>query len=155
MAVPVAITGAQISIFWNNNQYKEVADISFTVEYGEEPIYGIDSPYIQEISGGKISVTGQVKSFRLKQSGGLQGKSLRPLFTDVSAAPYVGLRVSDRSTGEDIIFIPQCKVTSESHTIPAKGVYMINFSFIGMVPLFALDRVDPTGDIFGSFGKLF
>lgn len=145
MSVPLVITGASIEIFWNNTQYKEVADISFTVDYGEEEIYGIDSPYPQEISGGKISITGTVKSFRLKQSGGLQGKNLRPLYTDVSAAPYVGLRVSHRSTGEDIIFIPQCKITSESHTIPAKGVYMINFSFKGMVPMFALDRVSPGG----------
>jgi len=140
MAVPVTITGAQISIFWNNTQYKEIADITFTVSYGEEEVYGIDSQYPQEILGGKISISGNVTGFRLKNNGGLQAKNLRPLFTDVSAAPYVSLRVSDRSTSEDIIFIPQCKITEESHTIPSKGVYKLNFSFKGMVPLFALDR---------------
>lgn len=140
MAVPVVITGAKIEIFWNNQQYKEIADVSFTVDYGEEEIYGIDSPYCQEIAGGKITVSGQVSGFRLKLSGGLQAKNLRPLFSDVSANPLVSLRVSDRSTSEDIIFIPQCKVSSESHTIPSKGTYKLNFSFKGMVPYFALDR---------------
>jgi len=149
-SIPVVITGALISLYWNNTQYKEVADITFTVDYGEEEIFGIDSPYPQEIAGGKIMVTGQVKSFRLKQSGGLQGKSLRPLFSDVSAAPYVGVRVSDRSTQEDILFVPQCKVTSETHTIPSKGVYSITFNFKGMVPLFALDRVSTAGGFLGA-----
>jgi hypothetical protein len=140
MAVPIVITGAHIEIFWNNQQYKEVADISFTVDYGEEEIYGIDSPYAQEIAGGKITITGQVNGFRLKLSGGLQAKNLRPLFSDVSANPLVSLRVSDRATSEDIIFIPQCKISSESHSIPTRGTYKLNFNFKGMVPFFALDR---------------
>ena len=139
-SLPVVITGAQIQIFWNNQMYKEVADISFTINYDEQEIFGIDSQYPQEIASGKITITGQVNGFRIKNSGGLQAKNLRPLFTDVTANPYVSLRVSDRTTQEDIIFIPQCKVTEESHSIPAKGVYKLNFSFNGMVPLMALDR---------------
>lgn len=139
-SLPVVMTGAQIEIYWNNQQYKEVADITFTVDYGEEEIYGIDSPYAQEISGGRIMVSGSVSGFRIKNSAGLQAKSLRPLFTDVSAAAYVSLRVTDRSTSEDIIFIPQCKVSSESHNIPSRGTYKLNFSFKGMIPYFALDR---------------
>jgi hypothetical protein len=139
-SLPVVITGAHIEIFWNNMQFKEVADVNFTVDYGEEEIWGIDSPYPQEIAGNRITVSGQVSGFRLKLSGGLQGKNLRPLFTDVSANPYVSLRVSDRATSEDIIFIPQCKVSSETHSIPSRGVYKLNFSFKGAIPLFALDR---------------
>ena len=139
-SLPVVLTGAHIEIFWNNQIYKEVADVSFSIDYGEDEIYGIDSQYAQEIAGGKISVSGNVSGFRLKLSGGLQGKSLRPLFTDVSAAPYVSLRVTDRATSEDIIFIPQCKITTENHSIPSRGTYKLNFNFKGMVPLMALDR---------------
>lgn len=140
MGLPVVLTGALIQIHWNNAQYKEVADISFTVDYGEYPIGQIDSPYAAEIAGGAISVTGTVNGFRLKLDGGLQGKNLRPLFTDVSAAPYVSLRVSDRNTKEDILFIPQCKIVSESHSIPSRGTYKLSFQFRGIIPYFALDR---------------
>jgi len=140
MSLPVVITGAQITIFWNNQLYKEVADVSFGIDYGEEEIFGIDSAYSQEIAGGKVTVSGNVSGFRIKNSGGLQAKNLRPLFTDVSANPYVSLRVTDRSTSEDILFIPQCKVVSENHSIPATGTYKLNFSFKGMIPLMALDR---------------
>lgn len=138
--IPVVITGAHIEIFWNNQQYKEVADITFTCDYGEYTIGQIDSPYPAEIAGGMIDISGQVSGFRLKNSGGLQAKNLRPLFTDQSANPYVSLRVTDRATQEDIIFIPQCKISSENHNIPSKGTYKLNFSFKGMVPFWALDR---------------
>lgn len=137
---PVVITGAQINLYINNQLYKEVESLSFTIDYGEYEIDQIDSPYPAEIAGGKIRVTGSVNGLRLKLSGGLQAKNMRPLFSDVSAAPYISIRVSDRSTQEDIIFIPQCKVSNETHTVPNKGTYKLNFSFIGMVPYFALDR---------------
>lgn len=140
MSLPVVITSAQITISWNNAIYKEVADISFTIDYGEEEIYGIDSQYAQEIAGGKITVSGNVNGYRIKNNGGLQGKNLRSLFTDVSANPYVSLLVQDRTTQENIIFIPQCKVSSETHSIPTKGIYKLNFSFKGIIPLMALDR---------------
>ena len=140
MAVPVVITGAHIEIFWNNLQYKEVADITFTVDYSEEEIYGIDSQYAQEIAGGKITVNGQVNGFRLKLSNGLQAKNLRSLFSDVTGSPYVSLRVSDRATSEYLIFIPMCKISSETYSIPNRGTVKLNFSFKGVVPFFPLDR---------------
>jgi hypothetical protein len=139
-SLPVVITSAKVEIFWNNLQYKEVADVSFTVDYGEEEIYGIDSQYAQEIAGGRISVSGQVNGFRLRLSNGLQAKNLRSLFSDVTASPYVSLRISDRQTSEDLIFIPQCKINSETYSIPNKGTVKLNFSFKGMVPFFPLDR---------------
>ena len=139
-SLPVVITSAKVEIYWNNKQYKEVADVTFTVDYGEEEIYGIDSPYAQEIAGGKISVSGSVNGFRLKLSGGLQAKNLRSLFTDVSASPYVSLRISDRQTSEDLIYIPQCKISSETYSVPNKGTVKLNFNFKGMIPYFPLDR---------------
>lgn len=140
MAVPVTITGPHIVLYVNNTQYKEVESITFTVDYGEYEIDGIDSPYAQEIAGGKIRVNGTVNSLRLKLSNGLQAKTMRPLFSDQSAAPYISFRVSDRATSEDIIFIPQCKVSNERHTVASKGVYRITFDFVGVVPFWALDR---------------
>jgi hypothetical protein len=139
-SLPVVITGAHINLYINNQLYKEVESVSFTVSYGEEEIFGIDSPYPQEIAGGKITVSGSVNGLRLKLSGGLQAKNIRSLFNDVSASPYISIRISDRATQEDIIFIPQCKCSDESHTAPSKGTYKLNFNFKGLVPFFALDR---------------
>jgi hypothetical protein len=140
MAVPVILTGANIVLWINGTQYKQVTTVSFTVDYSEDGIFGIDSPYAQEIAGNRITVRGQVNGLRVKLSGGLQAVSLRPLFNDSAASPYVSIRIQDRATTEDIIFIPNCKVNLESHSAGIKSTYKLNFNFIGQMPLFALDR---------------
>ena len=140
MSVPVILTGPNIQVYINNKLYKQIQGISFTIDYGETEIYGIDSPYAQEIAGNKITVKGQVVGMRVKNSGGLQAVSMRPLFTDSAASPYVSFRVHDRVTSEDIIFIPNCKITNESHQIQTKQSYKLNFNFTGQIPLMALDR---------------
>lgn len=140
MAVPVVLTGANIKLYINNKVYPIVQSVAFTVDYGETEIYGIDSPYPQEIGSNKIVVRGQVSGLRLKLSGGLQGVNMRPLFFDSAASPYISIRIQDRATSEDIIFIPNCKITMESHTIATKQTYKLNFNFVGQVPYFALDR---------------
>jgi hypothetical protein len=134
------LAGANISLYINNKLYKIVQSVSLSVDYGETEIYGIDSPYAQEIATTKVVVRGTVNGLRIKNSGGLQGSNLRPLFTDIAASPYISIRITDFTTGEDIIFIPNAKVTRESHSIAMKSTYKLNFDFVGQVPLFALDR---------------
>ncbi len=140
MSVPVILTGPNIRIYVNNKQYKQVQGVSFTVDYAEQSIYGIDVPYAQEIASNRVTVSGQVIGMRVKLSGGLQAVSLRTLFYDTAASPYVSIRIQDRATGEDILFVPNAKVTMESHAIQTKSTYKLNFNFIGQIPLFALDR---------------
>lgn len=140
MAQSLVLSGANIKLYINNKVYKTVQSISLNVDYGETEIYGIDAIYAQELAATKVSVRGSVQGIRIKLSGGLQGDNLRPLFTDINAAPYVSIRISDRTSGEDIIFIPNAKVTREAHQIATKSTYKINFDFVGQIPLFALDR---------------
>lgn len=134
------LTGAHIKLYINNALYKEVQAVNFSIDYGEQETYGIDSPYPQEIATTRIAVRGSVQGLRLKMSGGLQAKNARPLFQDVAANPYISVRIQDRQTGEDIMFIPNAKVTRESHNIVTKTTYKMSFDFTGMIPLMALDR---------------
>jgi hypothetical protein len=136
------MVGSQIIVYINNQPYKVTQSLTFEVDYGEEAIYGIDTPYAQEIAGGRVVVRGSVKGLRIKNSGGLQGYNLRPLFTDLMASPYVSIRVADRTTGEDIVLVQSAKISNESHTASIKGSYKLNFDFVGQIPLFALDRAD-------------
>lgn len=140
MAAPITLQGAHIKLYLNNKLYKVAQTVTFQVDYGETEIYGIDSMYPQEIAPTKISVRGNVNGLRIKQSGGLQAAELRPLFQDAAASPYISIRIQDRSTGEDIIFIPNAKVANEGHSAAIKSSYKLNFSFVGQIPLFALDR---------------
>lgn len=134
------LSGANIVLWINNKQYKVVQSVTFSVDYGETEIYGIDAEYAQEIAPTKVTVRGSVQGLRLKSSGGLQGSNMRPLFNEIMASPYISIRIQDRQSTEDIVFIPQAKVTRESHTMGIKSTYKLNFDFVGIVPLFALDR---------------
>jgi hypothetical protein len=140
MAAGIVLSGANIILWVNNVQYKEVQTLTFSVDYGEEPIYGIDSPMPQEIAGTRLTIKGNVSGIRIKNSGGIQAKNLRPLFTDLGASPYVSIRIQDRQSQEDILFIPQAKVVRENHTAATKSSYKLNFDFVGMMALWALDR---------------
>ena len=140
MSQPLTIRGSDILLWVNNIQYPEVQSVTFSIDYQETEIYGIDSPWPQEIASTKVTTKGSVNGIRIKNSGGLQGKNLRPLFSDIAASPYVSIRIQDRQTNEDIIFISQAKVTRETHSAVTKSTYKLSFDFVGMQPLFALDR---------------
>lgn len=140
MSQSIVLTGAQIRLYVNNKIYNTVQSINLTVDYGETEIYGIDSPYPQEIAPGKIMVRGQISCIRVQNSGGLQAGRLRPLTKDFAASPYISLRINDRKTNEDIVFIPNAKVTRETHVAGTKQTYKLTFEFVGQMAMFALDR---------------
>lgn len=132
MANQRTIAGAHIKIYINGVVYNEVQQIDYTIDYGEEPIYGIDSVFPQEIKTSRISVQGSLTGVRLGGSGGLQGQSITPGIRNSVFGPYISLRVFDRKTGEDVLFVPYAKVVNEKMTIPAKGVAKLSFNFTGL-----------------------
>jgi hypothetical protein len=140
MAQSIVLAGPQIRVYVNGKLYKEVKSINVSIDYGEQEIYGIDSPYAQEIALSRLTIRGSVHGIRIKNSGGLQAKNMRPLFKDLAASPYISIRIQDLTSSEDIIFLPQAKVTRESHVAEAKRTYNLDFDFIAQVPLMALDR---------------
>jgi hypothetical protein len=140
MASQRTISGAQIKIYINGIVYDEAQQLDYTIDYGEEPIYGIDSFFPQEIKITRISVQGTISGLRVKDSNGLQGYSIRPGVRDSVFAPYISIRIADRETGEDILFIPNAKVTNERSSVSAKGVMKTTFSFTGLQPQQPLDR---------------
>jgi hypothetical protein len=135
-----SINAASIIIWINNQKYNSAQSISFNVDYGESLLYGIDSQFAQEIVPGKVAISGNISGIRVRNSGGIQAISARSLIVDIISSPYISLRIQDRVTQEDILFIPRCKVTSESHSAAAKGTYKLSFSFLGILPEWALDR---------------
>jgi hypothetical protein len=139
------ISGAHIKLYVNGVVYNEVQQIDYLLDYGEEPIYGIDSIFPQEIKVSRVSIQGNVSGIRVISSNGLQGYNLRPKITDSYFAPYVSLRIVDRRTGEDIMFIPHARVTSEKMSVSAKGNVSVNFSFTGLQGQQTLDRPVTSG----------
>jgi hypothetical protein len=139
MARSLSLKGAEVKLYIGGKLYTEVRNLSYTIDYGEKEIYGIDSPYPQEIRTTRISIQGQVSGVRIKYSGGTQGKGARPKINEILNAPYVAIRVQDRFSQQDILFLPQAKITNENISIAAKGVVKLSFSFKGIIPYGEID----------------
>jgi hypothetical protein len=135
-----SLTGAHIKLFINNVAYTSAQSVTFGIDYGIQSQYGIDSPYPQELAPGKITVNGSIQGIRIKNSGGLQSKSIRPLFYNAAASNYISIRIQDRQSGEDIFYCEKCMVTKESHAAVVKTTYRLSFDFVGIIPLMSVDR---------------
>lgn len=136
----IILSGALVRLYVNNQIYKVAQDVRLELDTGEYAIYGINSPYPQELAGGgQVAIRGSVRGLRVQQSGGLQGQNLRPLFSDLAASNYVSLRLEDRSTGETIWSVPKAKITKVSDAAMIKATYKVSFDFVGQVLFWPLD----------------
>lgn len=136
----VVLTGALVRVYINNRLYKEAQSVQYTLDSGEHEIYGIDSPFPQEIASTRSTVTGSISGLRVRFSGGLQSYNAKPLITDLVKAEYISIRIQDRVSGEDILFVPNAKISQQTFQAAAKGTVKLNFNFKGLVGLEPLDR---------------
>lgn len=136
----IILSGSLTRLYINGTIYKVAQSVSLEVDTGEHETRGINSPYPQTIDGGgQISVRGSVRGLRVKQSAGVQGQNIRPLFTDLAASNYVSLRLEDRSTGETLWSVPKAKITKVNETSSIKSTYKLNFDWIGIILFWPLD----------------
>lgn len=140
MAAQRTIAGAHLKIYINGVVYNEAQQLDYTIDYGEEPIYGIDSIFPQEIKITRVSINGSISGLRLANSNGLQSANIRPGVRSSYFAPYISIRITDIRTGEDIMFVPYAKVINEKTSVSAKGTMKTTFSFTGLQPQQPLDR---------------
>lgn len=134
MAQTVTLSGAQVRAYFGGTLLKELQNITYTINYGETQIFGIDSPFPQEIATTQITVQGSASMIYVQAGGGLQSKDIRSRIHEVLYAPYISLRIKDRKNAIDLFFCPQIKVTQETMTIGAKGTVKVNFNFTGIIP---------------------
>lgn len=139
MGFSKVIKGSEIKLFIGGKLYAEVQSLSYTIDYSESEIYGIDSPYPQEIKTDKISCQGTINGVRIKLTGGLQGYNARPRINEILHNPYVSLEIRDRQTDTKLLWLPQMKVTSETFSVEAKGIVKLSFNFKGIVPYNEMD----------------
>lgn len=135
----LTITGSLCRLWVNNKIWSPVQSVSIESDSGIYPIFGINSPDAQELADGQRSIRGNIKAIRTKQSGGLQGVNLLPLFSDIAAGNYVSLRLEDRSTSETLWSIPKCRIGRVNESTQAKGIYVVNVEFTGQLLFWPLD----------------
>lgn len=139
MSQSVVLKGAEVKTYVSNKLFAEVQSIQYTIDYGEQEIYGIDSQFPQEIAPGRVQVSGTVSGLVIKGLGGLQAYDLRAKINEILYGPYTSLRLKDRHSDKDLFWLPQMKVVSEQMSIQAKGVVKISFTFKGIIPYNPID----------------
>lgn len=139
MGQSVTLKGSECKIYFGGKLYPEAQNIVYTINYGEQEIYGIDSIFPQEIATTRVSVQGSISGIRVKLSGGLQGKDVLTKINQRLFAPYISVEIRERQSDTKLIFIPQCKVTAETMQISSKGIVKLSFSFKGIIPYNPLD----------------
>jgi hypothetical protein len=134
------VTAALCRFYINNVVYKVTQDVTVNIDVGAYSIYGINSPYPQEIAtGGQNVVRGTAGVVRTRNSGGLQATSGVQLFSNLGSTNYSALRLEDRSSGETIWSIPKAQVSNIKESVSKKGIYHITFDFIGQILFYPLD----------------
>jgi hypothetical protein len=134
------MTGSNIILYLGGKIFPVVQNLTYSTDFGFTEIYGIDSPYAQEIAPTRISVTGTVTGLMVRGDCGTQGYGLTQLLKNYLSTQYITLRCQDRYTKDDIFTIKDMIISNQSATIPAKGLVSITFSFKGIMPTFPLDR---------------
>lgn len=139
MSQSVVLKGAEVKCYVSNKLFAEVQSIQYTIDYGEQEIFGIDSQFPQEIAPGRVMVQGTVSGLMIKNLGGLQAYDLRAKINEILHGPYTSLRLKDRHSDKDVFWLPQMKVVSEQVSIQAKGVVKVSFTFKGIIPYNPID----------------
>ena len=136
----LVVSAGRCRLYINNKIYAVTQNVSVSIDTGEYSIYGINSPYPQEIAGGgQNSVRGSAGIVRTSNSGGIQGVNARPLFSDLAASSYVSIRLEDRQTSETLWSIPKAKISNVKESVSIKGIYHITFDFVGQILFWPLD----------------
>jgi len=139
MAESKVLRGADVRIFISGNEYSESQSVQWTIDYGIQEIYGIDSVFPQEMAITRMSVQGNISGIIVKSNGRLQGHDIRVTINDLLQSPYTSLRIKDRHTDENLLWLPQMMVTNESVQVQTKGVAKLSFTFKGIIPYNTMD----------------
>jgi hypothetical protein len=128
------ISGAAVKLYIGGILYPNVRSISLTIDYGQEPIYGIDSFLPQEIKQTRVSVQGSISGVRIRTTSGLQGANIVKILKEQLQSPYLSVEIRDRISNEVMYFIQGVKVTNETFRASVKGTAELSFNFKGIMP---------------------
>jgi hypothetical protein len=134
MAKASTLSGAAIKLYVSGILYPQAQSVTLTIDYGEEPIYGIDSALPQEIRQTRISIQGSVSGVRILTDSGLQTNGIIPILKNSLHAPYISIEIRERESDAVLYFIQGVKVTSESFRAVSKGKIELSFNFKGTMP---------------------
>lgn len=150
MSRTITIPGAAVKIKINGQTLPSIQSMSWQIDYGEKPIYGIDSEFPQEIATTRQTIRGTVQNVRLRFSKGLQGVDLVPTLFNFLTGKYHEMRVIDRQTNKVLVVVEGMKISNQSYSVPTKGIVTFSFNFIGIAAREEIDETTPSNKRLGN-----
>ena len=128
------LQSAAIVVYLNGTVAPELTAINYQFDYGIKPIFSIDNPYPVELAQGAITVNGSVQGLRLSKTLGLmQDYNLRPLAGAVFNAQYCSIRIYNRRSKQNILFVPNAYITNQKVDINNRRIVTVDFNFTGLI----------------------
>lgn len=125
------LTGAAIHVFINGQLVPEVQNISYTEQKTHEPIFGIDTPFAQELAVTRYLITGTINGINLHRDR-IKTTRIKSKFTNILSAPYIKITIKNRKTGAVIMDISRAVVTSHNFNASVKTTSKFSMSFTGI-----------------------
>lgn len=128
------VVAANVKVILNGSVVGFCTEASWSIDYGNRPIYTIDSIVPAEIAPGPYRCTFNLSGTRLLQTS-LEdsGLALYP-GTNISA-PYFTLAILERNSGNLLLNIKACTLDSVQNSVAAKGMMVVNMAGTGFVAL--------------------
>jgi hypothetical protein len=108
-----------------------VAGLGFIMNYNRHEIFTIDDNTAVEIIPGPVNITGQLRIYRKKGTGGAEGQGLVAPEHLILREKYFNLLVVDRATDSQIIEIENCSVTKQTWNFDSQSLAVGTIEFTG------------------------
>jgi hypothetical protein len=140
MASPLTLSSAVVRVYLNGRILNTLTSISWSINYGMELKYGIDTPWPQEIADGRASVSVRISAVATHFDGGIMAKNnARALVSDLLQSPYSSLRVENRVNGDTLLYLVNCRCSNESVDAVVKQTVKYSFELLGTYPANGVD----------------
>lgn len=122
MARSKIISAANVVCFINNQVYGKVTGFSYSSSTPKKRQMGIDSLRPYELIPTGTVVQGQLALLRLVGDAGIEGAGMTAPFADLSKEKYFSIALVDRTSDTVIFQADYASISSESWSIPSKGI---------------------------------
>lgn len=143
MAINRIVRGADLKCYINGNLIGEFTDLSYSIDYGRRPIYGIDSTMPFELIPGPTKVSGSINMLRIRASAGLEGRGIAARLKEILQEKYINITVIDKVLDLEILKVQRANITSQRWSVSSKGRLSGSFTFEG------LDVDNEYGNVYG------
>ncbi len=128
------VTAANVKVIFNGSVVGFVTEASWTIDFGNRPIYTIDSIIPAEIIPGPYRATFNLTGTKLLKTS-LEDSGLA-YYPGVNLnSPYFTLAIIERESGNLLLNMKACSVDTIQNTIAAKAIAIINMTGTGFVAL--------------------